>query len=282
MNTSLTQTTSLKPVTKWVGGKRQLLPQLQKFKPKNYNTYFEPFVGGGALLFSLQPQNAVINDANSSLINMYQVIKKKPEELLKILEKHAENNSKEYYLDIRGTDRDGRIEKMSNVEKAARLLYMLRVDFNGLYRVNKKGQFNVPYGRNKNPKIANHENIMSVSNYFNSCNINFLNVDFEESVQEVQENDFVYFDPPYIPLSLTADFTSYTEGGFTFDDQKRLRDTFFRLSSIGAHVMLSNSDTPLTRELYAEANIHEVSASRAINSNAKKRGKIGELIITNY
>src|SRR5699024_6085074 len=149
------------------------------------------------------------NDANSSLINMYQVIKKKPEELLKILEKHAENNSKEYYLDIRSTDRDGRIEKMSNVEKAARLLYMLRVDFNGLYRVNKKGQFNVPYGRNKNPKIANHENIMSVSNYFNSCNINFLNVDFEESVQEVQENDFVYFDPPYIPLSLTADFTSY-------------------------------------------------------------------------
>lgn len=141
MNTSLTQTTSLKPVTKWVGGKRQLLPQLQKFKPKNYNTYFEPFVGGGALLFSLQPQNAVINDANSSLINMYQVIKKKPEELLKILEKHAKNNSKEYYLDIRSTDRDGRIEKMSDVEKAARLLYMLRVDFNGLYRVNKKGQF---------------------------------------------------------------------------------------------------------------------------------------------
>ena len=282
MNTSLTQSENLKPFTKWVGGKRQLLPQLQKFKPENYNTYFEPFVGGGALLFSLHPQNAVINDFNSSLMNVYRVTKENPEELLEILEKHAENNSKEYYLEIRSADRDGRIEKMNNVEKAARLLYMLKVDFNGLYRVNKKGQFNVPYGRNKNPKIADRENIMAVSNYFNSCNIDFLSGDFEDAVQGVKENDFVYFDPPYIPLSSTSNFTSYTEDGFSFDDQKRLRDTFFRLSNIGAYVMLSNSDTPLTRELYAGANIHEVSASRTINSNAKKRGKVGELIITNY
>lgn len=282
MNTSLTQEKNLKPFTKWAGGKRQLLPQLQKFKPEIYNTYFEPFVGGGALLFSLHPQNAVINDFNSSLMNVYRVIKENPEGLLEILEKHAENNSKEYYLDIRSADRDGRIEKMSNVEKAARLLYMLKVDFNGLYRVNKKGQFNVPYGRNKNPKIADRENIMAVSNYFKSCNIDFLSGDFEEAVQGVKENDFIYFDPPYIPLSSTANFTSYTEDGFSFDDQKRLRDTFFRLSNIGAYVMLSNSDTPLTRELYAGANIHEVSASRTINSNAKKRGKVGELIITNY
>lgn len=282
MNTSLTQERNLKPFTKWVGGKRQLLPELQKFKPKNYNTYFEPFVGGGALLFSLHPQNAVINDFNSSLMNVYRVIKENPEELLKILEKYAENNSKEYYLKIRSADRDGRIEKMNNVEKAARLLYMLKVDFNGLYRVNKKGQFNVPYGKNKNPKIADRENIMAVSGYFNSCNIDFLSGDFEDAVHGVQENDFVYFDPPYIPLSSTSNFTSYTEDGFSFDDQKRLRDTFFRLSSIGAYVMLSNSDTPLTRELYAGANIHEVTASRTINSNAKKRGKVGELIITNY
>lgn len=282
MNTSLTQEKNLKPFTKWAGGKRQLLPQLQKFKPENYNTYFEPFVGGGALLFSLHPQNAVINDFNSSLMNVYRVIKENPEELLEILEKHAENNSKEYYLKIRSADRDGRIEKMSNVEKAARLLYMLKVDFNGLYRVNKKGQFNVPYGKNKNPKIADRENIMAVSNYFNACNIDFLSGDFEDAVQGVKENDFVYFDPPYIPLSSTSNFTSYTEDGFSFNDQKRLRDTFFRLSSIGAYVMLSNSDTPLTRELYAGANIHEVSASRTINSNAKKRGKVGELIITNY
>lgn len=282
MNTPLTQTANLKPVTKWVGGKRQLLTKLQKFKPKNYNTYFEPFVGGGALLFSLHPQNAVINDFNSSLMNVYLVIKKNPEELLEILEKHAENNSKEYYLKIRSADRDGRIEKMSDVEKAARLLYMLKVDFNGLYRVNKKGQFNAPYGLNNNPKIYDRENIMSVSNYFNSCNIDFLSGDFEDSVQGVQKDDFVYFDPPYIPLSSTANFTSYTEDGFSFDDQKRLRDTFFRLSNIGAYVMLSNSDTPLTRELYAGANFHEVSVSRTINSNAKKRGKVGELIITNY
>lgn len=282
MNTSLTQSENLKPFTKLVGGKRQLLPQLQKFMPKKYETYFEPFVGGGALLFSLHPQNAVINDFNSSLMNVYRVIKENPEELLEILEKHAENNSKEYYLKIRSADRDGRIEKMNNVEKAARLLYMLKVDFNALYRVNKKGQFNVPYGRSKNPKITDHENIMAISNYFNSCNIDFLSGDFEDAVQGVKESDFVYFDPPYIPLSSTANFTSYTEDGFSFEDQKRLRDTFFRLSSIGAHVMLSNSDTPLTRELYANANIHEVSVLRNISSNAKTRGKIGELIITNY
>lgn len=234
------------------------------------------------MLFSLHPQNAVINDFNSDLMNAYRVIKENPEELLVILKKHAENNSKEYYLNIRSADRDGRIGRMSDVEKAARLLYMLKVDFNGLYRVNKKGQFNVPYGRIKNPKIADYQNIMSVSNYFKSCNITFLSGDFEESVQDVKQNDFVYFDPPYIPLSLTANFTSYTEDGFSFEDQKRLRDTFFRLSNIGAHVMLSNSDTPLTRELYSGANIHEVSASRSINSNTEKRGKVGELVITNY
>ncbi|MCH4170779.1 MAG: DNA adenine methylase [Lactobacillus sp.] len=282
MEYPLTQTTNLKPVTKWVGGKRQLLPQLSQFIPSNYERYYEPFVGGGALLFSLAPDKVTINDMNAELIQVYQVIKENPEELLRLLEHHASHNTKEYYLEIRNLDRDGTIDQMSAVERSARILYMLRVDFNGLYRVNKKGQFNVPYGRNKNPKIANRDNIMAVSNYFNKIDIEFLNTDFENSVQTANKRDFVYFDPPYIPLTLTSDFTSYTANGFTLKDQERLRNLFFELAKSGTYVMLSNSDTQLTRELYADANIHEALASRSINSNGKKRGKIGELIITSY
>lgn len=282
MNVESTKTADLKPVTKWVGGKRQLLPFLHELKPQKFEKYFESFVGGGAFLFSLAPERALINDANGSLIDMYQTVKDNPKELLNLLDYHEQNNSKEHYLDVRSTDRDGRLENMNIIEKSARLLYMLRVDFNGLYRVNSKGQFNVPYGSYKNPKIANVENIMAVSHYFNTYDINFSNQDFADSLNGAQKNDFVYLDPPYIPLSSTSDFTSYTVDGFTLDDQKRLRNKFFDLDRQGTFVMLSNSDTPLTRELYQGANIHEVQASRNINSNSAKRGKIGELIITNY
>lgn len=280
--TLFTETTNLKPVTKWVGGKRQLLGDLHSLMPEQYNKYFEPFIGGGALLFSLAPQEALINDYNEDLINVYQVIRDNPKELLDTLRIHEEKNSKEYYLDIRSTDRDGRIEKFTDIQRAARILYMLRVDFNGLYRVNSKGQFNVPYGRYKNPKIVNEENIMTVHNYFNQAKIDIISGDFEDAVSTAQKDDFVYFDPPYIPLTETSDFTAYTKAGFSYEDQVRLRDTFFKLAERGVKVMLSNSDTPTTRELYAKANIHEVQATRAINSKASGRGKVGELIITSY
>ncbi|MGQ5708926.1 DNA adenine methylase [Lactobacillus sp. PSON] len=273
----------LKPVIKWVGGKRQLLPKLMEFKPKTYNRYFEPFIGGGALLFALQPKSFVINDQNADLINMYSVVKNNPIELLKLLNEHQKNNKKEYYLAIRALDRDmSKFITLTDVQRAARLIYMLKVDFNGLYRVNKKGQFNVPYGRYKNPKIADSDNINEVSNFLNATHNKIMNVDFEKAVMDAKENDFIYFDPPYIPLTETSDFTSYTSNGFNIKDQERLRDTFFNLSKKGVKVMLSNSDTPTTRELYASANLHEVQASRAINSVASKRGKVGELIITNY
>ena len=273
---------NLKPITKWVGGKRQLLGELNKFKPNSFNTYFEPFVGGGAFLFNLAPEKAVINDFNEDLVNLYRIVKSDPENLLKILEKHAENNSKEYYLQLRELDRSDAIDKLSNVEKAARILYMLKVDFNGLYRVNKKNQFNVPYGRYKNPNIANRENILSVSNYFNRSNIEILNGDFEKAVENAKKDDFVYFDPPYVPLNPTSDFTSYTSEGFNISDQERLRDLFFSLSANGVNVMLSNSDVDLVRNMYKNANIHSVQANRFINSKSDKRGKIGEVIITNY
>lgn len=272
----------LAPVIKWVGGKRQLLPRLMEYKPQNFKKYFEPFLGGGAMLFSLAPEKAIINDNNLELINMYSVIKAAPEKLVACLEEHQENNSKEYYLYIRGLDRDGTIKTMTDVQRAARLIYMLKVDFNGLYRVNKKGQFNVPYGRYKNPKIADASRIYAMSSYFNNNDVLILGGDFENAVKSATKGDLVYFDPPYIPLNDTSNFTSYTKEGFGLAEQKRLRDLFFNLSDKGVHVMLSNSDTKLTRELYTGAKIHSVSAKRAINSNAKKRGSVSEVIITNY
>ncbi|MER1300430.1 DNA adenine methylase [Ligilactobacillus salivarius] len=282
--TEITSNTSasLKPVTKWVGGKRKLLPELNQLRPETYGKYYEPFFGGGAFLFNLMPEVAIINDQNSELINLYKVIKETPEELIELLSQHKENNSKEYYLGLRAADRDGRIDEMNDVEKAARIMYMLKVDFNGLYRVNSKGQFNVPYGRYKNPNIVDSENIMNVNEYFNNNDITILEGDFATAVESAQSNDFVYFDPPYIPLNITSSFTSYTADGFDDKDQIRLRDVFFDLANKGVNVMLSNSDTELTRELYKDAIIHEVMVGRAINSDATKRGKISELIITSY
>lgn len=272
----------LKPIIKWVGGKRQLLPKINELMPESFNCYYEPFIGGGAVFFNLAPQKAVINDMNKSLIDMYEVIRDDPKELMDLLTIHQRNNSKEYYLKVRAYDRDATIDGMSKVERVARVMYMLRVDFNGLYRVNSKNQFNVPYGKYKNPKIVDVDLITNISDYFNKNDITFKNGDFEKAVESATSGDLVYFDPPYIPLSETASFTSYTSDGFTLDDQKRLRDLFFELKNRGVQVMLSNSDTKLTRELYTGANIHEVSANRAINSVGSKRGKVGELIITSY
>lgn len=282
MKTIQKSQSTLQPFTKWTGGKRQLLPIIKSLMPDNYNNYFEPFIGGGALFFDLSPDKAVINDFNNELINCYQQIKKYPQKLIELLAKHQENNSKEYYLELRSADRDNRIDKMTNVERAARIMYMLRVDFNGLYRVNSKNQFNVPYGRYKNPKIVDSDLILSISQYLNSNNIKILTGDFEKAVQDVVAGDFVYFDPPYIPLSETSAFTSYTHEGFTYEDQVRLRDCFKKLDEKGAFVMLSNSSSPLVEELYKDFNIHKVEAIRTNGAKTSSRGKISEIIVTNY
>lgn len=273
---------TLQPFTKWTGGKRQLLPIIKSLMPDNYNNYFEPFVGGGALFFDLSPNKAVINDFNNELINCYQQIKKYPQKLIELLAKHQENNSKEYYLKLRSADRDNRIDKMTNVERAARIMYMLRVDFNGLYRVNSKNQFNVPYGRYKNPKIVDSDLILSISQYLNSNNIRILTGDFEKAIQDVAVGDFVYFDPPYIPLSETSAFTSYTHEDFTYEDQVRLRDCFKKLDEKGAFLMLSNSSSPLVEELYKDFNIHKVEVTRTNGAKTSSRGRISEIIVTNY
>lgn len=273
---------TLQPFTKWTGGKRQLLPVIKSLMPDNYSHYFEPFVGGGALFFELAPEKAVINDFNSELINCYQQIKEEPQKLIDLLTKHRENNSKEYYLELRSVDRDDRINEMTDIERAARIMYMLRVDFNGLYRVNSKNQFNVPYGRYKNPKIVDAKLILSISQYLNSSNIKILTGDFEKAVQDASAGDFVYFDPPYIPLSETSAFTSYTHEGFSYEDQVRLRDCFKNLDQKGAFVMLSNSSSPLVEELYKGFNIHKVEATRTNGAKSSSRGKISEIIVTNY
>ncbi|HHK7569616.1 TPA: DNA adenine methylase, partial [Streptococcus pneumoniae] len=273
---------TLQPFTKWTGGKRQLLPVIRELMPKTYNRYFEPFVGGGALFFDLAPKDAVINDFNAELINCYQQIKDNPQELIEILKVHQEYNSKEYYLDLRSADRDERIDMMSEVQRAARILYMLRVNFNGLYRVNSKNQFNVPYGRYKNPKIVDEELISAISVYINNNQLEIKVGDFEKAIVDVRTGDFVYFDPPYIPLSETSAFTSYTHEGFSFADQVRLRDAFKRLSDTGAYVMLSNSSSALVEELYKDFNIHYVEATRTNGAKSSSRGKISEIIVTNY
>lgn len=272
----------MKPFTKWTGGKRKLLPILTELLPDDFNRYYEPFIGGGALLFKLLPHDAVINDFNEELINSYLQIRDNPNELIDLLAEHRDKNSKDYYLNIRSADRDGRIESMTDVERAARILYMLRVDFNGLYRVNSKNQFNVPYGRYKNPKILDKDLIYEVSGYLNANNIQILQGDFANAVTDAIDGDLVYFDPPYIPLSETSSFTSYTHEGFSYEDQVRLRNTVRDLTRRGVNVILSNSSSPLVEDLYQEFNLHYVDASRTNGAKPTSRGKIKEIIVTNY
>lgn len=266
------------PIVKWVGGKRQLMFELLKNMPENYNRYFEPFIGGGALFFELQPDNAYISDMNEELINLYQVVRDNVDKLITDLKKH--DISKEYFMEIRNIDRTGEYKNWSNVKKASRFIYLNRTCFNGMYRVNSKGEFNVPFGHYKNPRILDENNLINCSNLLQKTEIK--HADFSEILTKVQKGDFVYFDPPYVPLSETSSFTSYTKDGFDIDMQFKLRDVCDELDSMGVKFLLSNSDTKLVNELYENYNIKKVFASRQINANADGRGKITEVLVRNY
>lgn len=266
------------PIVKWVGGKRQLMFELFKNMPENYNRYFEPFIGGGALFFELQPDNAYISDMNEELINLYQVVRDNVDELITDLKKH--DISKEYFMEIRNIDRTEDYENWSSVQKASRFIYLNRTCFNGMYRVNSKGEFNVPFGHYKNPRIVDENNLINCSNLLQRTEIR--HADFSEILTKVQKGDFVYFDPPYVPLSETSSFTSYTKDGFDIDMQFKLRDVCDELDSMGVKFLLSNSDTKLVNELYENYNIKKVFASRQINANADGRGKITEVLVRNY
>ena len=266
------------PIVKWVGGKRQLMFELLKNLPKSYNIYFEPFIGGGALFFELQPDNAYISDMNEELINLYSVVRDSVDELIEDLSKHEV--SKEYFLEIRNIDRTEEYSNLSNVERASRFIYLNRTCFNGMYRVNSKGEFNVPFGHYKNPRILDENNLINCSHLLQRTEIK--QADFSEILKKVKKGDFVYFDPPYVPLSETSSFTSYTKDGFDIDMQFKLRDVCDELDFMGVKFLLSNSDTKLVNELYENYNIKKVFASRQINANADGRGKITEVLVRNY
>ena len=272
-----------KPFVKWAGGKRQIINKLKELVPKEFNIYYEPFVGGGALLFELSPKKAVINDRNKELMNVFECIKdsSKFEKMCKELNHHEAEHSEEYYYGVRNLDRDkDKFNKLKDYKRAARTIYLNKACFNGLYRVNSKGEFNVPFGKKKNVNTYEGQNLGIICGYLNYNDVKIMSVDFEEAVKDAKKGDFIYFDPPYDSDSNI--FNSYTESGFGKDEQRRLAHVYRELSDRGCYVMLSNNNTELINELYKDFNIHIVEAKRNINSNGKKRGNVEEVIITNY
>ena len=273
----------LSPVLKWVGGKRQLLNDIIPMIPKNCSTYVEPFIGGGAVLFELQPKKAIINDFNSELINVYTVIRDYPEELIKELQFHKDNNTSEHFYAVREYDRKPEFfSQMTPVQKAARVIYLNKTCYNGLYRVNSAGQFNSPYGKYKNPNIVNETVIKAMSKYFNENNIVIKNEDFKEELKGLRRGAFVYLDPPYMPISSSSSFTGYTENGFNEDKQRELKELCDKLDKKGIKFLQSNSDCEFIRELYSGYRIKTIKAKRAINSKGNSRGEINEVLIYNY
>ena len=266
------------PLVKWVGGKRQLMPELLKNMPISFKRYFEPFIGGGALFFELQPYNAYISDMNEELINLYCVVRDNVFELITDLNKHK--ITKEYYIKIRNLDRTSKYKKLTNVQRASRFIYLNRTCFNGLYRVNSKGEFNVPFGNYKNPKIIDVDNLLNCSSLLKNTEIK--HADFSAILECAQKGDFVYFDPPYVPLNETSSFTSYTKNGFDMEMQIKLNEVCNELNSMGVKFMLSNSDTTVINELYSNYRIEKVLASRQVNANAEGRGKITEVLVRTY
>jgi DNA adenine methylase len=279
---SLNQSTGVRPrpFLKWAGGKKRLLPELIARLPERLAAYHEPHVGSGALFFELASRGVLtqvyLSDVNQSLIDTYVAVRDHVEEVISILKKHQKKHDRDYYYVVRAIDPS----RLPLAGRAARVIYLNRTCYNGLYRENKAGQFNVPFGRYRNPTICDVINLHSVS-----CALNGIDIarrGYASVLERAAPGDFVYFDPPYYPLSATSSFTAYDRNGFTEDDQQNLRDVFAALAQRGVCVMLSNSDTPLIRKLYADFRIDRVLASRSINSKGNRRGKIAELIIRNY
>lgn len=270
------------PVLKWVGGKRQIMPLIVALLPKDIRklTYIEPFIGGGAVLFHLQTKKAIINDFNSELINVYEVIKNNLEDLITDLKKHK--NDSDYFYAIRGLDRTKKFEKLSKIKKASRVIYLNKTCFNGLYRVNNAGEFNAPFGRYKNPNIVNEPTLKAVSKYLNANDIQLRSEDYEKILKDAKGSSFVYLDPPYHPLSESSNFTGYVKGGWDVDDQVRLREACDKLNDRGIKFLLSNSASEFIKDQYKKYHINIVKANRSINSNGEKRGEVEEVLIRNY
>lgn len=261
------------PFLKWAGSKRQLAPQLLKHVPRNYSgRYFEPFVGGGAMFFSLMPERAVLADTNERLIRTYRAVASDVESVIHGLGTYPID--KRFFLELRTKPVD---ECPSDVEVACWLIYLNKTAFNGLYRVNKKGIFNTPWGKYKNPKTCDEPRLRAAALMLRRAEIRCC--DFNEAVADAQKGDLVYFDPPYVPRTSTANFTSYTRDGFGLNDQIRLRDCAAELKRRGVHVMLTNSDTPIVRELYEDFDVRRLSARGSVAASHKSRGKRTDLLV---
>jgi DNA adenine methylase len=280
-----------RPFLKWAGGKRSLLKQYESFfkadglASTSVETYYEPFVGSAAVFFHLQAegvaQRYVLSDVNAELVNVYQVVRDELDPLIELLIEYQQRHNRAHYYSVRRRDRDPQwLASASAVERAGRLLYLNRTCFNGLWRVNSRGEFNVPMGQYQQPRIVREELLRAASAALTAVELRAS--PFDEAVRDAGAGDFVYFDPPYVPLSETSSFTSYAADGFNLADQERLADTFRDLNDRGCRVMLSNSDHPLVHELYDGFRIETVSARRRINSQADGRGPINEVVVLNY
>jgi DNA adenine methylase len=265
-------------VLKWAGGKGRLLPELLARVPPTFEAYHEPFIGGGALFFALAAQGrigrAYLSDANESLIDVYRALRDDVAGVIAALGQHR--YERDYYYAVRAQNPAG----LSLPEQAARIIYLNKTCYNGLYRENQSGRFNVPFGRYKNPTICDEPNLRAASAVLQGVDIACRH--FTSVLDYAKEGDFVYFDPPYVPLSPTANFTAYNRHGFGPNDQRRLRDTFAALAERGVPVMLSNSDTPFVRELYAGFRVEQLFAARAVNSKPSARGKVAEVVVLNH
>lgn len=275
----------VQPFLKWAGGKRQLLSQIEEYFPDQFTTYYEPFIGGGAVLFHLQPKKAVINDFNEDLINCYQCIKDCLEELIEKLKYYETKNNSESYYSIRAMDRTEEYKNWTSVEKAARLIYLNRTCYNGLFRMNSAGQFNSPFGSYKNPCICNEPVLRALNKYFNENDIIFRKGDFYDACKDAPKGSFIYLDPPYDQYENQVNFVGYTKNGFSREDQKRLKNMCDKLIENGCYIIISNSKTSFIMDLYNDKekyityDIKTVNARRNINSNAKKRGEVQEVLI---
>ncbi|MEC9465015.1 MAG: DNA adenine methylase [Myxococcota bacterium] len=261
-----------RPFLKWAGGKTQLLPKILQRFPENFNRYHEPFVGGGAVFFNLEPRSCTLSDINADLVTTYTALRDDVDGVIENLKQHRAEEA--YYYSVR----DEMVSGLSETEAAARIIFLNRTCFNGLYRVNRSGKFNVPFGRYANPTICNEANLRAVSEALQDVKIRHESV-FQIG-RRVRRGDLVYFDPPYDPISKTASFTAYAKGGFGDAEQERLAQLFRRFAERGVHVVLSNSDTPFIRSLYKDFRIDKVYARRAINSRADRRGPVGEVLVS--
>jgi len=276
-------TKQYQPFIKWVGGKRGLLEQILPLFPQEFNNYYEPFVGGGAVFFEifskgmLKNKKVILSDINSELVNTYNVIKNYPLKLISYLEDYKKQHCKEFYYKIRELDRREDFAKLSDIEKATRFIYLNKTCFNGLYRVNKKGYFNTPIGKFKNPNIVDKSVILSASEALH--NVKIVQQSFKEVLKYAKKGDLVYFDPPYYPLNETSNFTSYDSNCFLEKEQFELFELFDKLANRGVKVVESNSDTKFIKDLYKDYDIQIVSANRFINSKSNGRGKITEVLV---